>query len=138
MKNSRSLLDLRPRTRAKAQAMEAACKAAGKPILIYSTLRDVESQNEIYAQGRTKPGLIVTKVKGGDSYHQYGVAFDFVPTIKGIPQWRDLVLYDECAAIGKRCGLEWGGDFKGFPDRPHMQDTLGFSVAEYKAGKVQP
>lgn len=107
-------------------------------MLIYSTLRDKSSQDALYAQGRTAPGKIVTNAKGGDSYHQYGVAFDFVPLVDGKPAWDDTDRYEQCAEIGEKLGLEWGGNFKSFRDRPHMQDTLGFSVAEYKAGKVQP
>ena len=136
MISSREIETLRLRTQVKARAMEARCRAAGKPILIYSTLRDAESQDDLYAQGRTKPGRIVTNAKGGDSYHQYGVAFDFVPIINGVTNWGDTARYRECAAIGKHCGLEWGGDFKSFKDMPHMQDTLGYSVADYKAGRT--
>ena len=137
MINSRDLAKLRPRTAAKAQVMQNACKDAGLPILIYSTLRDAEAQDAEYAKGRSLPGKVVTNAKGGDSFHQYGVAFDFVPLVGGVPAWNDLIRYEACAAIGKKLDLEWGGDFKSFPDRPHMQDTLGFSVAEYKAGKVR-
>ncbi len=137
MINSRDLGKLRPRTQAKAQAFQKACSDAGVPVLIYSTLRDAEAQDAEHAKGRTIPGKVVTNAKGGDSYHQYGVAFDFVPLVGGVPAWNDKIRYETCGQIGKNLGLEWGGDFKSFPDMPHMQDTLGFSVAEYKAGKVR-
>ena len=137
MINSRDLAKLRPRTQVKAEAFKAGCLAIGIPVLIYSTLRDTESQDQLYAQGRSLPGKIVTNAKGGDSYHQYGVAFDFVPLTNGVPDWNNLDKYEKCAEVGRNVGLEWGGDFKSFKDRPHMQDTLGFSVAEYKAGKVK-
>jgi peptidoglycan L-alanyl-D-glutamate endopeptidase CwlK len=136
MINSRRLSDLRPRTQAKALDMQTKCAAVHKPILIYSTLRDEESQNSLYALGRTLPGKIVTNAVGGDSFHQYRVAFDFVPLVNGQPAWGDFNLYRECAEIGKACGLEWGGDFKSIKDMPHMQDTGGYSIADYKAGKV--
>ena len=136
MINSRDLEELRPRTRVKAMAFEANCRAVGKPVLIYCTYRDVEAQDAEYAKGRTKPGKIVTNAKGGDSFHQYRVAFDFVPLINGVTNWGDKARYRECAEIGKQCGLEWGGDFKSFKDMPHMQDTLGYSVADYKAGRT--
>lgn len=138
MINSRELGKLRPRTQAKAAAFQNGCAAIGIPVLIYSTLRDAESQNALYAQGRSLPGKIVTNAKGGDSYHQYGVAFDFVPLDKkGKPDWENLEAYCKCGEVGRNLALEWGGDFKSFKDLPHMQDTLGFSVAEYKAGKVR-
>ena len=39
-------------------------------------LRTIREQDELYAQGRTKPGKIVTKAQGGSSWHNYGLAFD--------------------------------------------------------------
>lgn len=33
-------------------------------------------QNSLYAQGRTKPGQVVTWVRGGSNYHNYGLAVD--------------------------------------------------------------
>src|SRR5687768_1545080 len=39
--------------------------------------RSIEYQNELYAQGRTKPGPIVTHAVGGRSYHNYRLAVDF-------------------------------------------------------------
>lgn len=137
MINSRDLGKLRPRTQVKAEAFKKGCAAIGIPVLIYSTLRDEESQNALYAQGRSLPGKIVTNAKGGDSFHQYGVAFDFVPLKDGLPDWNNKEAYGKCGAVGRGLALEWGGDFKTFKDLPHMQDTLGFSVAEYKAGKVR-
>jgi peptidoglycan L-alanyl-D-glutamate endopeptidase CwlK len=137
MINSRDLMDLRPRTRAKAQAFIRECLKLDLPVLVYSTYRDKEAQDAEYAKGRTAPGKIVTNAKGGDSYHQYKVAFDFVPLVAGQPSWGSKDHYQKCAAIGKSLGLEWGGDFTTLVDMPHMQDTLGFSIAEYKAGKVE-
>lgn len=37
-------------------------------------LRTFEEQEAIYAQGRTKPGKIVTNARGGQSYHNFGLA----------------------------------------------------------------
>ena len=39
------------------------CKAQGLPVLVTSTVRDLEYQESLYAQGRTKPGSIVTNQK---------------------------------------------------------------------------
>ncbi|MBA2872427.1 LAS superfamily LD-carboxypeptidase LdcB [Anoxybacillus calidus] len=46
-------------------------------VLITQGFRSIEEQNELYAQGRTKPGKIVTNAKGGYSYHNVGLAIDF-------------------------------------------------------------
>jgi peptidoglycan L-alanyl-D-glutamate endopeptidase CwlK len=42
------------------------------------TFRTHEEQEALYAQGRTKPGKRVTNAKGGQSIHNYGLAFDIV------------------------------------------------------------
>lgn len=119
---------------------KAACRFA-------FVLRTVDEQNELYAQGRTKPGKIVTKAPGGKSYHNYGLAVDIVLLIDndgngtyeeaswdekrdfdadGISDWQEIV------AVFKEYGWEWGGDWK-FQDTPHFQKTFGKSIAELLA-----
>lgn len=42
------------------------------------TYRTFKEQEELYEKGRTKPGKIVTFARGGQSYHNYGLAIDVV------------------------------------------------------------
>lgn len=135
MTNSRKLTDLLPVVQAKAKAFLTAAKAEGIDVLITSTYRDNESQDELYAQGRTRPGKIVTSAKGGQSFHNYRVAFDFVPVIAGKAVWSDLALFRRLGKIGKSLGLEWGGDWK-FRDYPHLQYTGGLTLRQLRAGQV--
>lgn len=101
------------------------------------TLRTFEEQNELYAQGRTKPGAIVTRAKGGQSWHNYGLAVDIVLIVDKKPVWDIKTDYDkdgrsdwmEVVDVFKRHGWEWGGDWKFF-DAPHFQKTLGRSIVE--------
>ena len=65
MISSRNLEDLHPKIREKAEAHISACKAEGIDILVTCTYRDLEAQDALYAQGRTKPGTKVTNAKGG-------------------------------------------------------------------------
>lgn len=83
--------------------------------------RSIERQNELYAQGRTKEGKIVTKAKGGESVHNYlpSCAFDIAFKRDGHLDWRES-LFRKFAVIAKDEGLEWGGDWK-FKDMPHFQ-----------------
>lgn len=134
MINSRDINELHPKVKAKAQAFLDECKKAGLNVIIYSTYRDHESQNDLYAQGRTKSGKIVTKAKGGDSFHNWRVAFDAAPVTNGKIDWNNSKLFERMGAIGKKVGLEWGGDWK-FKDMPHLQFTGGLSIADFKAGK---
>lgn len=134
MLNSRNVDDLNPRTRAKAVLFKDRCTAAGIDIIFTSTFRDAESQNALYAQGRTAPGKIVTKVQGGYSFHNHGVAFDVVPVVNGKAVWDDIGLWGRIGIIGVSCGLEWGGNWERWKDKPHFQDTNGFSITDYIKG----
>lgn len=136
MINSRKLEDLDPIVESMARAFIAACAAAGIPVLITSTLRDNDMQASLYAQGRTAPGKIVTNAKPGTSWHNFHCAFDFVPLVDGQPEWNDTDLFEQCGAIAEACGLEWGGNFASFIDRPHCQYTGGLTLADMRAGKT--
>jgi peptidoglycan L-alanyl-D-glutamate endopeptidase CwlK len=134
MINSRSLDDLDPDTKAMAERLVDVCAQNGIRIIITSTFRDRASQDDIYAQGRTKPGMKVTNAQGGRSFHQYRCAFDFCPLdMKGNPSWNDLALFKTVGAIGKQIGLKWGGDFKSFVDMPHFQHDRGQTLAQWSA-----
>jgi peptidoglycan L-alanyl-D-glutamate endopeptidase CwlK len=135
MINSRKLEDLAPSVRKKAEMFLAACEAAGIDILITSTYRDHESQDALYAKGRTAPGNKVTNAKGGQSFHNWRVAFDFVPMENGKPDWNDIELFTRCGEIAERCGLEWGGRWK-FKDMPHCQYTGGLKLADFQNGRT--
>lgn len=134
MISSRDINDLHPKVKPMAEAFKAKCAEAGLSVTIYSTFRDHESQNDLYAQGRTKPGKIVTKAKGGDSFHNWRVAFDAAPTVDGKIDWNDSKAFEKMGAIGESVGLEWGGRWK-FKDMPHFQFTGGLSLLDLKQGK---
>ena len=129
--SSRKLEDLTPGTMTRAKAFIAACTDAGIDVLIYCTLRGIEEQNKLYAQGRTTPGKIVTNAKGGESWHNVGGAFDFVPMIAGKPQWNDKALYTKCGEIAELVGLEWAGRWKGkIRETAHCQYRNGLTLAQ--------
>src|SRR5690606_12595912 len=58
--------------------------------------RSYARQNQLYAQGRTTPGNIVTHARGGSSIHNFGLAVDYVLVSQDgskaiwsvTPQWR--------------------------------------------------
>jgi peptidoglycan L-alanyl-D-glutamate endopeptidase CwlK len=118
------------------------------------TLRTFAEQDALFAQGRSKPGKVVTNAKGGQSYHNYGLAIDIVLILDKdkngtfeTASWDVKSDFDgdkkadwmEVVQIFKRYGFEWGGDWK-FLDLPHFQKTFGKSIYELKslhaAGKV--
>lgn len=109
-------------------------------IRIVQGLRTIEEQDALYAQGRTAPGKIVTKAKGGSSYHNYGLAFDFVliydkdnnGTFETLvwdekdPHWMEVVR----AFLDK--GWYWGGNFSTIHDAPHLEKTFGYNWRDLK------
>lgn len=134
MINSRDLNELLPVVKAKADSFIAACKAHGIDVLITSTYRDFESQNALYAQGRTAPGAKVTNARAGQSFHNFRVAFDFVPIVNGRAQWNDIATFNKCGELAESVGLEWAGRWKTFKELAHCQYTGGLTLKDLNAG----
>ena len=89
--------------------------------------RTKEEQDAFYAQGRTKPGKIITWVKGGKSWHNYGLAIDIVE-IKNKKAIYNTN-YVRIVPLAKKRGFEWGGDWpKKKRDKPHFQKTFGQKI----------
>jgi len=106
------------------------------------TYRSVEEQNALYEQGRTSLHdshgaklSIVTNAKGGQSYHNYGLALDIVLVVNGNEVWDTITDYEgdgtptwtKIVNIFKtqNQGWEWGGDWTSFKDLPHFQKRFG-------------
>ena len=88
-------------------------------------------QEELYAQGRTAPGRIVTYKRGGESIHNTdpSCAVDVVPWPI---DWSDHSRFIELAgamlyaARVRGIPLEWGGHWQRFKDLPHFQVPVDF------------
>lgn len=139
MINSRSLADLHPEVRRRVEHFIELCRSQGIDLLVTSTFRDFESQNALFAQGRTAPGRIVTNARGGESFHNYRVAVDVVPLRNGKPVWgtkgADGALWQKVGELGEQAGLEWAWRWKSFKEMAHFQFTGGLTLADFKAGK---
>jgi peptidoglycan L-alanyl-D-glutamate endopeptidase CwlK len=94
----------------------------GITIEVVQGLRSFEEQNVLFAKGRTAPGEIVTQARGGESNHNYGLAADLCPFEDGKPNWKAPI--ETWVTIGRAAeanGLKWGGSWKKFVDKPHVQ-----------------
>ena len=90
-------------------------------VFITAALRGNEEQDKLYAQGRTAPGQIVTNARGGQSLHNYGLAFDVAfKTKTGSVDWSPIH-FQRFAEIAKSFGLAWGGDWRRSKDFPHFE-----------------
>jgi peptidoglycan LD-endopeptidase CwlK len=116
-------------------------------VRITQGLRTFAEQDALYAQGRTKPGKIITKAKAGQSVHNFGFAIDICLIIDNkIASWETAKDWDndqvadwyECVKIFAKNGYEWGGNWKIFKDMPHF-DKKGFNnwrkLSKYKLDK---
>lgn len=81
----------------------------------YQGFRTFQEQDDLYSQGRTKPGKVVTRAKGGESPHNYGCATDWIIWDNHEkPVWLDAddPAWDEYVSavekIGLKCGDSWG------------------------------
>lgn len=124
-------------------------------IRVVQGIRTIQYQHYLYAQGRTRPGKIVTNAKGGRSFHNYGLAFDFAimydldssgtfetlswdtladKDIDGESDWMEVV------EVFKGLGFTWGGDFVKIKDNPHFQKTFGLTwlnlLNRYNSGRL--
>jgi peptidoglycan L-alanyl-D-glutamate endopeptidase CwlK len=126
---SRRLEDLHPSVADKAQQLVKLAEAQDIEILVTSTLRPFEEHADLFAICRTKPGDIVTNAKAGESWHNFGLAFDVVPLVNGKVVW-DNPFWNRIGELGKQAGLVWGGDFKSFKDKPHFEFHPDLTLAE--------
>lgn len=134
---------LHPKVAEKANILKEKAEEKDITIQITDGFRTHEEQDALYAQGRTESGNIVTNARGGESYHNYGLAVDFAVEADVEVIWD--VSYDgndngksdweEVAEIAKDLGFTWGGDWEDFKDYPHLQMDFDTSIRELQRGK---
>lgn len=144
-KSAARLEGLQPVVKAAAEALIERCNSRGVQIIITQGLRTIAEQDALYAQGRTKPGSIVTNARGGYSNHNFGWAIDFAlllpdgrtvswDTLRdddkdSLPDWSEVV------EEAKKLGFEWGGDWRSFLDLPHLQMVFGLTTTQLRIGR---
>lgn len=103
-------------------------RAGGDDWVLTCGTRSYAEQDALYDQGRSKPGAKVTNAHGGQSYHNFGMAVDFV-LLKGKEALWDDKYYRALGELAPKYGLVWGGTFRSLPDSPHIQ--LGNFTCQY-------
>jgi peptidoglycan LD-endopeptidase CwlK len=130
---SRSLDELRPNVASVAREWLKRCTQDGVQVLVYCTYRTIEEQIELFQQGRTKPGRIVTWAHGGRSWHNWRRAWDAVPMINGKPDWSCDLLHENhwqtMIRHAELLGVEWGGRWtQRKVDEDHFQIRDGLTL----------
>lgn len=100
-------------------------------VKVISGTRTYAEQNALYSQGRTAPGRIVTKARGGYSNHNFGVAFDIGLFLAG-KYLDESPIYRKLGTVGESAGLEWGGRWTSMTDEPHYQVPTGLTLAQMR------
>lgn len=111
---------LQPEVGPYARTLVNRAAAIGIEIKVICGLRTYAEQDALFAQGRTRPGPRVTNAKGGESNHNFGIAFD-VGVFNGRNYLPACPAYDVVGALGREIGLEWGGDWTSLVDKPHFE-----------------
>lgn len=114
--------------------MNKAIKNCPIDFTITDGIRTTVQQQELYAQGRTKPGAVVTNTDGirKKSNHQikadgYGYAVDLYPYYNGKVHVNDVnnlkVIANHIKSVAEKMdiSIQWGGDWKSFKDYPHFE-----------------
>lgn len=87
------------------------------PMAFHEGWRSLGRQHELMLQG-------VSKATGGQSPHQYGLAFDYVHAVRGWKltprEWAQIGAIGHEVARKRKIPIEWGGDWK-FYDPAHWQ-----------------
>ncbi|HEY8571587.1 M15 family metallopeptidase [Phenylobacterium sp.] len=126
---NRDLAMLAPAFRLAVEAAIAECAAKGLEVKVNEGFRSNGRQAWLYAQGRTRPGDIVTRAPTSfTSWHGYGLAVDVIHRTKAYwPFGKDRTAsarnerwFADVADVFKANGCNWGGDWSR-PDTPHMQ-----------------
>jgi len=126
----RDLSELLPAAQTACRLLFQECFKAGiKNIFITETFRSQERQKYLYAQGRIRPGQIVTWTL--TSKHKTRLAWDIAV---GPPQsLYDVTTLTRVGAIARKLGITWGGDWVGSIDRPHFEVKANWKMpAGYK------
>jgi len=120
-------------------------------IRVVQGLRTFQEQQDIYDQGRVKPGKVVTNAKPGTSFHNYGLAIDICFLFKQSDgtykyddekSWLTGPNHKKVVDLLKSKGFTWGGDFKTITDKPHFEMSFGYSIKtllnKYQNGEFIP
>jgi len=130
---------LLPAAQQKAREFMKAVQNAGFTIKTISGTRTFAEQDALYRQGRDLPGNKVTNARGGQSNHNFGVAWD-IGVFQNGQYLDDSPIYAQIGGVGKGLGLEWGGDWKSMTDEPHFQmvkeDDLKAIAASFANGQA--
>jgi peptidoglycan L-alanyl-D-glutamate endopeptidase CwlK len=131
-RSEKNIGSLNPKAQKAARIFLKTIRDAGIDARIISGTRTYAEQDALYRKGRFgNPKPIVTNAEGGESNHNFGIAWD-IGIFKNGAYLGDSPLYDKAATVGLVAELEWGGNWKTFKDKPHYQLVTGLSISDVR------
>lgn len=125
---STSIDDMTPDALRAAKRFLEAASENGIEVKVVSTLRSCSEQNDIYAQGRTKPGRVVSNAPGCRSWHVFGRALDvLIANSDGTLQMDADPRYEVLGSIAEDMGFVWGGRWG---DSGHFEYHPGIRIED--------
>lgn len=122
------------------QLIQATNAVTGRRWLVTAGRRTMVEQRAIYAQGRTKPGKVVSNAPPGFSAHNFGLAADLAPMMEYGNQidWEaPREMWKQMADIAVELGLTAGFYFRTIFDAPHVEHPSWKEQQKlWKAGKL--
>lgn len=132
-RSERRIASLQPKAQEAARVSLRQILDAGIPARIISGTRTYEEQNALFRKGRFgNGGPKVTNARGGQSKHNFGIAWDIGIFDDG-RYLGESPLYDRAGMVVTVPGMEWGGNWNGFKDRPHYQLATFRSISVVRA-----
>lgn len=132
-RSERNIRSLRTDAQEAARRSIKRLRDAGVDARVISGTRSYAEQAALFRQGRfgdKRP--IVTKARAGQSWHNFGLAWDIGIFDNGAYVTREQP-YKAAGAHAKAPELEWGGDWKSFKDYPHYQLKQASGVSAARA-----
>lgn len=118
-----------PRIAEQVQKVLDEMASLGHPMICTDGYRTWAEQNALFAK-RPK----VTNARGGESNHNYACAADCTFLVNGKPSWDGNLPWETYGRIAEKHGFFWGGRWTyekdGIHDKPHIQMTFGYSIAQ--------
>ncbi|MBL8660284.1 MAG: M15 family metallopeptidase, partial [Rhodospirillales bacterium] len=132
-RSERQIATLQIAAQRSARVFLARTRATGLDARVISATRSYGEQNHLFRRGRYgRPGPKVTNARGGQSNHNFAIAWD-IGLFEGGAYLTGTAAYERAARAGLIDELEWGGTWRTFRDTPHYQLANGLSIPATRA-----
>lgn len=124
---NRNLEFLAPVFRQKVERALAGAALDGHAIAVFEGWRSPARQDDLYAQGRTLPGRVITKARAWESLHNFGLAVD-IANLPAARMWNWNGDFKKYSKYFTGEGLKWLSPF----EQVHYELPTKFTLAQMR------